>query len=127
MSDLRIRALIVDDQPTNLKLLVYLLSSKGYEVETASDAHSALEVLKRFKPRIILMDLQLPGMDGLALTRQLKAAPGTRDIVIIAVTAFAMKGDEEKALQAGCDGYVTKPIDTRALPGTLARFLAKAG
>jgi len=124
MSDLRIRALIVDDQPTNLKLLVYLLSSKGYEVETASDAHSALEVLKRFQPRVILMDLQLPGMDGLALTRQLKADPRTRGIVIIAVTASAMKGDEEKALQAGCDGYVTKPIDTRALPATLARFLS---
>jgi CheY-like chemotaxis protein len=92
MSDLRIRALIVDDQPTNLKLLVYLLSSKGYEVETAGDARSALEVLRRFKPRLILMDLQLPGMDGLALTRQLKADPGTRDIVIIAVTAFCDEG-----------------------------------
>lgn len=127
MPDPRIRALVVDDQPTNLKLLVYLLTAKGYEVETANDAFSALEVLKRFRPRVILMDLQLPGMDGLALTRQLKADPSTRDIVIIAVTAFAMKGDEEKALAAGCDGYVTKPIDTRALPATLARFLAKSG
>jgi CheY-like chemotaxis protein len=71
------------------------------------------------------MDIQLPGIDGLELTRRLKADPGTRDIVIIAVTAYAMKGDQDKALAAGCDDYITKPIDTRALPDTIARHLAK--
>jgi CheY-like chemotaxis protein len=70
------------------------------------------------------MDIQLPGIDGLELTRRLKADPGTRDIVIIAVTAYAMKGDQDKALAAGCDDYITKPIDTRALPEQIARHLA---
>jgi CheY-like chemotaxis protein len=71
------------------------------------------------------MDIQLPGIDGLELTRRLKADPQTRDIVIVAVTAYAMKGDQAKALAAGCDDYITKPIDTRALPETIARHLAK--
>jgi CheY-like chemotaxis protein len=70
------------------------------------------------------MDIQLPGVDGLTLTRQLKSDPQTKDISIIAATAYAMKGDEERALAAGCDGYVTKPIDTRQLPVDIARFLA---
>ena len=70
------------------------------------------------------MDLQLPGMDGLELTRRLKADPATRDIIVLALTAYAMKGDEEKALAAGCDGYLPKPIDTRTLPGVVARYLS---
>jgi CheY-like chemotaxis protein len=116
--------LIVDDHPTNTKLLAFLLSSKGYEVRTAASADEALAALADWKPRLILMDIQLPGMDGLTLTRQLKADPATSDIPIIAATAYAMKGDEERALEAGCSGYITKPIDTRALPGVIARFLA---
>jgi CheY-like chemotaxis protein len=76
-------------------------------------------------PDVILMDIQLPGIDGLELTRRLKADPATRDIVIIAVTAYAMKGDQAKAQAAGCDDYITKPIDTRALPETIARHLAR--
>lgn len=107
--------LIVDDNPQNLKLVRVTLTVEGYEVRTAADAEEALAVLQTFKPRLILMDLQLPRMDGLALTRLLKADPTRRDIRIIAVTAYAMKGDEEKALAAGCDGYITKPIDTEAL------------
>jgi CheY-like chemotaxis protein len=71
------------------------------------------------------MDIQLPGMDGLELTRRLKAAPGTKNIVIIALTAYAMKGDEERAKAAGCDGYITKPIDTQTLPGVIAGYLGK--
>jgi len=117
------RILIVDDNVTNLKLVAYLIKSKGYEVTTAVDAESALEAVRRNRPRLILMDLQLPGTDGLELTRQLKADPETRDIKIIAVTAYAMKGDQDRALAAGCDDYVTKPIDTRALPETIARHL----
>src|ERR1700731_2209931 len=115
--------LIVDDNPLNLKLARVLLQGEGYRVMTASDAEKAQDLLKNFQPRLILMDLQLPDMDGLELTRRLKADPATRDILIIAMTAYAMKGDEEKARTAGCDGYVSKPIDTRALPGILNQFL----
>jgi CheY-like chemotaxis protein len=118
------RILIVDDNATNLKLVAYLMRANGYDVETALDAESALEALRLHRPEVILMDIQLPGIDGLELTRRLKADPGTRDIVIIAVTAYAMKGDQDKALAAGCDDYITKPIDTRALPEQIARHLA---
>jgi CheY-like chemotaxis protein len=116
--------LIVDDNASNTKLLAFILSSRGYEVRTAASADEALAILDGFRPRLILMDIQLPGMDGLTLTRQLKADPATRDIAIIAATAYAMKGDEERVRAAGCDGYVTKPIDTRQLPIDIARFLA---
>jgi CheY-like chemotaxis protein len=116
--------LIVDDNPVNLKLLKITLTVAGYQVHTAVDAEQALALLASLRPRLILMDIQLPGMDGLALTRRLKADPATRDAVIIAVTAYAMKGDDERALAAGCDGYVTKPIDTRTIADTVAGYLA---
>ena len=119
------RILIVDDNPTNLKLVAYLVKANGYEVATAIDAEAALQQIREHPPRLILMDLQLPGIDGLELTRRLKADPATRDIVIVAVTAYAMKGDQDKALAAGCDDYVTKPIDTRALPETIRRHLER--
>src|SRR5207249_1796806 len=104
--------LIVDDNPVNLKLARVLLATEGYEVRTAAHAAEALGVLEGFRPRLILMDIQLPGMDGLELTRRLKADPALRGTVILALTAYAMKGDEEKALDAGCDGYIAKPMDT---------------
>jgi CheY-like chemotaxis protein len=116
--------LIVDDNVSNTKLLVFLLTSKGYVVRTAANADEALAVLQDFQPRLILMDLQLPGVDGLTLTRQIKADPRTSGIPIVAATAYAMKGDEEKARAAGCDGYITKPIDTRRLPLEIERYLA---
>ena len=115
--------LVVDDNPTNLKLIAYLLQAKGYEVRTATDAESALDQVHEAPPSLILMDLQLPGMDGLELTRRLKSDPQTREIIVIAVTAYAMKGDEERALAAGCDGYIPKPVDTRALPRIVAAHL----
>jgi CheY-like chemotaxis protein len=118
------RILIVDDNPTNLKLARVMLAGEGYEVRVAVDADEALALLESFRPRLILMDLQLPGMDGLTLTRRLKHDPATRGIGILALTSYAMKGDEQKALAAGCDGYITKPIDTRVLPQVIARFLA---
>jgi CheY-like chemotaxis protein len=118
------RILIVDDNATNLKLVAYLMRNHGYTVETALDAESAIEAVRINHPDVILMDIQLPGIDGLELTRRLKADPVTRDIVIVAVTAYAMKGDQAKALAAGCDDYITKPIDTRTLPDTIARHLA---
>ena len=119
------RILIVDDNATNLKLVAYLMKANGYTVDTALDAESAIVAIRHNHPDVILMDIQLPGIDGLELTRRLKADPATRDIVIVAVTAYAMKGDQAKALAAGCDDYITKPIDTRALPETIARHLAR--
>jgi CheY-like chemotaxis protein len=120
------RILIVEDHPANLKLLSFLLVSRGYEVRTATNAREALETLESFVPRLILMDVQLPGMDGLELTRCLKSDPRTRAIFVVAVTADAMKGDEQKARDAGCDGYVTKPIDTRRLPQIIEEYLRAA-
>jgi len=119
--------LIVDDHPANLRLARLLLAGEGYEVRTAGDAVEALAVLETFRPRLIVMDLQMPGMDGFDLTRRLKANPATREIVILALTAYAMRGDEEKARAAGCDAYVAKPIDTRRLPALIARLLSGAG
>jgi two-component system, cell cycle response regulator DivK len=117
--------LIVDDNAQNLKLVRVLLSSEGYDVRTAGDAEEALGELESFWPRLILMDLQLPGMDGLELTRRLKADPVRRSIAIVALTAYAMKGDEQRALAAGCDGYVTKPIDIVTLPQTVREQLSR--
>ncbi|MEO8842800.1 MAG: response regulator [Kofleriaceae bacterium] len=119
------RILIVDDNPTNLKLVTFLVKAHGYEVDTAGDAETALLAIGAKRPTVILMDLQLPGIDGLELTRRLKSDPATRAIPIIAVTAYAMKGDHEKALAAGCDDYVTKPIDTRTLPDVIAKQVAR--
>src|SRR5579859_2815379 len=93
---------VVDDNPINLKLLRVVLTEEGYDVRTAQDAEEAMALLQKFHPQVILMDLQLPGMDGLELTRKLKAAPETQDIIVIAVTSYAMKGDHERALAAGC-------------------------
>lgn len=118
--------LVVDDNPINLKLVRVILASEGYDVRAARDAEEAIAILRSLRPRLVLMDLQLPGMDGYELTRRLKADPRTRDIVVLAVTSYAMKGDEQRALDAGCDGYLTKPIDTEALPRVVATFLRAA-
>lgn len=117
--------LIVDDNPVNMKLIRVLLAGEGYDVRTAADAGEALKVLNEFHPRLILMDIQLPGIDGLELTRRLKASRSTRDITILGLTAFAMKGDEERILAAGCDGYIPKPIDTRTLPNCIKGYLQR--
>lgn len=117
--------LVIDDSAINLKLVHVLLTAERYDVRTAEDADQALEVLRSFRPRLILMDIQLPGMDGLELTRHLKSDPGTADILIVALTAYAMKGDRQKALAAGCDGLITKPIDTRTLASTVDAYLTK--
>jgi CheY-like chemotaxis protein len=117
------RILIVDDNAVNLKLASALLELEGYEVAQAADAEQAQEMLAGVLPDLILMDIALPGMDGLALTRKLKADERLKHIPVVALTAFAMKGDEEKARAAGCEGYITKPIDTRALAEQIARVL----
>lgn len=120
------RVLIVDDNLSNLKLLAFLLKGRGFEVDVAIHAEEAIERLAVALPDLILMDIQLPGMDGLTLTRRLKADPRTRGIIVVAVTAYAMKGDEATARDAGCDDYITKPIDTRSLPERLSRLLLHA-
>ena len=118
--------LVVDDNPTNVKLLSVLLAAGGYEVRAAGSAEQALAILEGYTPRLILVDIQLPGMNGLELTRALRRRPDTRDVAIVAVTAYAMKGDEDRARAAGCDNYVTKPINTRTLPALIAAELARA-
>lgn len=115
--------LVVDDNPTNLKLAGDLLEFEGYTVLRACDAAEVQETLKNREPALILMDIQMPGMDGLTLTRLIKSNSTHAKICIVAMTAFAMTGDEEKALAAGCDGYITKPIDTRQFPEQVKRFL----
>jgi CheY-like chemotaxis protein len=115
--------LIVDDNATNLKLARITLQAEGYLVSTACDAEDTLRQLSTWIPRLILMDIQLPLMDGFQLTRLLKADDRTKDIVILALTASAMKGDEERARAAGCDGYIAKPFDVELLPRTIATHL----
>ena len=117
--------LIIDDNPANLKLARLLLEIEGYSVRTAMDAEAALAMINTLRPDLILMDIQLPGMDGLELTRRLKADAWTRQIKIVALTAYAMKGDKERTAAAGCDGYIAKPIDTRSLPRLLAKILGQ--
>jgi two-component system, cell cycle response regulator len=117
------RILVVDDNPTNLKLFSDVLECEGYEIFRAVDAEEAERMINQHRPELVLMDIALPDMDGLTLTRKLKAEEKTKNLVIVALTAFAMKGDEEKARDAGCDGYITKPIDTRALPALVAGYL----
>jgi CheY-like chemotaxis protein len=119
------RILVVDDNELNLKLLRVVFLGEGYDVATARDADEALASLEQRTPRLILMDIQLPGTDGLELTRRIKADPRFTAVPVVAVTSYAMKGDRERALAAGCAEYVTKPIDTRALPHLIAKLLAE--
>ena len=118
--------LIVDDAPANLKLARVALESVEFQVHTANDGMEALAMLERLSPDVILMDLQMPGLDGFELTRRIKANPAQRHIRIVAVTAYAMKGDRERALAAGCDGYITKPLDPILLPGLVASHLGSS-
>ena len=119
----RHKILIIEDNPMNMELAVDLLEAAGHEVLTAMEAETGIELARSEQPELILMDVSLPGMDGLAATQKLKADPGTRNIPIVALTAHAMKGDEEKALAAGCQGYLTKPIDTRTFAATVVGLL----
>jgi CheY-like chemotaxis protein len=111
--------LVVDDNPTNLKLISDLLTFEGHEIERAVDAMEAEQALAKSHPDLVLLDIALPGMDGLMLTRKLRENPATQALCIIALTASAMRGDEDKAREAGFDGYITKPVNTRLLPGQI--------
>ena len=120
------RVLVVDDNAINVELVRYVLEHDGFAVESAPDAHEALRRIAGFQPELVLMDIQMPGMDGLELTRILKTDPVLRHVVIVAFTAYAMHGDEAKMLAAGCDGYLTKPIDVHTF-GASVRSLLEAG
>ena len=117
------RVLVIEDNELNMKLVVALLTHSKLDVLCAADAESGLEMAKEHRPDLILMDIQLPGMDGLAATRLLKNSPGLKDIPVIALTGYAMKGDKEKALAAGCADYISKPIDTRSFHKRIRPFL----
>lgn len=119
----RKRVLVVDDNDLNLKLMTYLLATEDCEVHTAVDAEQARRALSALKPDLMLLDLQLPDMDGLQLTRLLREDPDTAGLRIVAVTAYAMKGDEERAKAAGVDHYVTKPIAKDEFRKTVCRLL----
>ena len=118
--------LVVEDNETNQMLTVAVLERDGYRVEVAGNAEEARQQLEAERPQLILMDVQLPGEDGLAFTQELKRDPATRPIPVVAMTAHAMQGDAELAIQAGCSGYIAKPIDTRVLADQIRRYLAGA-
>lgn len=115
--------LVVEDNEKNRKLVRVVLKARGYNVLEAEDAKSALGQLENDNPDLILMDMGLPGMDGMELTRQIKKNKNTKNIPIIAVTAHAMKGAKEKILDAGCDDYISKPIDINEFPKVVEKIL----
>jgi CheY-like chemotaxis protein len=120
------RVLVVDDNGVDLKLQCELLQIAGFDTHGALDAECAQALLRTMVPDLILMDIALPGMDGLQLTRLIKADPRLGHVPVIALTAYAMKGDERMTADAGCDAYITKPIDTRRFPGQIGALLQAA-
>ena len=119
------KILIVEDNVVNRVLMQDLLTYHGYEIIEAGDGAEGIEKARKYRPDLILMDMQMPIMDGIQAVTQLKADPKTWDIKIISLTAFAMKGDRERFLRAGCDEYVAKPINTRELPKLVKRLLGE--
>jgi two-component system cell cycle response regulator len=117
--------LVVEDNPVNLELVTELLEQEGCQVLSAQSAEDGLRLAAAERPDLVLMDLQLPGMTGYAATSRLKADPNTAAIPVMVLTSFAMRGDEGKASEAGCDAYLTKPLDTQAFRETLRRFLSR--
>lgn len=121
------RILVIDDNAANARLVAFLLEDEGHEVRVALDAAEALATVGQWLPDLVLMDLQLPGMSGLELTAQLKKTPATAAIPVVALTAYAMDADRQQALAAGCDGFLSKPIDTRDFPRKINEFLEARG
>jgi two-component system cell cycle response regulator DivK len=113
------RALVVDDNPINVDLAMFVLVAQGFEVECAGSAEEAVACARSFRPDVILMDIQMPDLDGLEAVRRLRADPAMQDVTVIAFTAYAMKGDEQKLRAAGCDGYIAKPIDVASFGQTV--------
>jgi CheY-like chemotaxis protein len=122
----RNRILIIEDNLLNLELATDLLEANGFSVSSAPTAEEGLRLARESLPDLVLMDFGLPGMDGLCASKELKTDPATRHLPVVGLTAHAMKGDEALALEAGCDGYLTKPIDTRTFIETITRFIASA-
>src|SRR5450631_365926 len=117
--------LVVEDNPANMKLVVFVLQHAGYTVSSAADAEAGLTSARQERPDLILMDVQLPGIDGLAAVALLKRDEATRAIPVIALTALAMKGDEERIRAAGCDDYIAKPMDYKDFLASIAAQLAR--
>ena len=115
--------LVVEDNKLNMKLVRGLIKIGKYRMLEANDAESGIQLIREQQPDLVLMDIQLPGMDGLSATKIIKEDPGLKDIPIVALTSYAMQGDKEKALAAGCTGYIAKPIDTRKFLETLSQYL----
>lgn len=124
-TDEKATVLYVEDNPDNRLLIRRILLSENYGLLEANDAQEALEVLKTNKPDLILMDINMPDMDGYTLTAKIKTTPGFERIPILALTANVMRGDKEKSLEAGCDGYIQKPVDFDELLREIERFLAR--
>jgi CheY-like chemotaxis protein len=122
----RPRVLVIDDNPTNLKLASAVLEADGFEVTTACTAKAALESIRHHRPALAYCDIQLPDADGVDLAHMIKTDPDLRGIVVVALTAFAMDADRNRALAAGCDGFIAKPIDTRTFGTATRRFLDAA-
>jgi CheY-like chemotaxis protein len=120
------RILIIEDNSLNLELVTDLLEAGGFVVSWARTAEEGLSMALQQLPDLVLMDFNLPGLDGLSAIKRLKADPATRHLTAVALTSCAMVGDEESALNAGCDGYLTKPIDTRTFPAAVRHFIALA-
>jgi two-component system cell cycle response regulator len=120
------KILIIEDNLLNLELATDLLEANGFIVSSAQTAEEGLRMARELLPDLVLMDFSLPGMDGLSATKHLKADPATCRLAVVGLTANAMKGDEQMALNAGCDGYLTKPIDTRTFIATVKKFIALA-
>jgi CheY-like chemotaxis protein len=118
-----VKILVVEDHPTQLKLAHHVLSAAGHDVSDAGAAEQAFTAIKADRPQLILLDLILPGMDGLTLVRKLKANPETRDIPVVAITSYPEEYPKAAALAAGCDAYLVKPIDTRKLSGQLTAIV----
>ena len=119
-----VKILVVEDNEKNRTLIKDVLEYHGYEVRTAADGASGIAAAKEFLPNVMLMDIQMPVMDGLTAARLIKGDPATKNIRLIALTSFAMRGDRERMLEAGFDDYIAKPIDTRKLP-ELVRLYAR--
>ena len=115
--------LVVEDNKLNMKLVRGLIKIGKYHMLEAMDAETGIKLIREERPDLVLMDIQLPGMDGLSATEVIKADPDLKDIPIVALTSYAMQGDKEKALAAGCTGYIAKPIDTRQFLETVSQYL----
>ena len=119
--------LVIEDNELNMKLVRSLLMIGDYKILEAPDAETGMQLMRECQPDLVLMDVQLPGMNGLRATRMIKKDPAIKNIPVVALTSYAMQGDEEKAAEAGCTGYITKPIDIKAFPEMINQFIQENG